>query len=145
MRDVKYKMNKTDIIWIVATLTFSSTVGVWVLVRKIKQYTHTPTNVITRHNQDIELQNVIDPIQSIARDVDLSSLPQYPTSQAIINHVPIRWNQYYPPRYSEIIDNINCPLELEILDFLDWLIILFSILIFMTIFIYYKNIYFRCV
>lgn len=105
-------MNKTDIIWILSTASFASTFGVYVLVRKIRQYTQPPTNLLRRQNHDIELQNVIEPIQSNLRDIDLNSLPQYPTSQAVINQLPIRWSENSLPRYSQISEYfINSPLE----------------------------------
>ena len=95
-------MSHTEIIIVVGIITFISGVGVYGCIRSIPVSTPTPTNVLTRRNHDIELQNVIEPIQSNfnIRDVDLSSLPQYPSSQAILNHVPIRWTENYLPRYS---------------------------------------------
>lgn len=105
-------MSHTDWIWIISTATFASTIGVYVLIRKIKQYTRPEENVLTGWNHDIELQ-YIEPIQSNARDIDISSIPQYPTSQAVINQLPIRWSN--PPRYSEITNYyINSPLEFNI-------------------------------
>ena len=140
-----WKMSHTDIIIVVGILTFFSTVGLIGCIRSIRVTTPTPTNLLSRRNHDIELQE----IQSNARDIDLSSLPQYP--QAMINHEPIRWTTYYPPRYSEITqyyppgyneitENINCPLELEIFFPISDAMELFLILaIFMgIIFIYFR-------
>lgn len=109
-----------NVIWIlIGTLTFTSTLGVYVCYRKINQYFpfSQNRNVLRRRHQDIELQ-----------DVDLSSLPEYPTSQAVINHMPIRWPENSLPRYSQLSGNtgnslpgysqlsdnyINSPLEFE--------------------------------
>jgi hypothetical protein len=84
-------MSHTDIVIVVLTLTFVSSVGLYGIIKNITVSTPRPTNVLRRQHQDIELQHV-DPIQSNfnIRDMDLSSLPEYPTSQAVINHIPIR-------------------------------------------------------
>lgn len=110
-------MSHTDWIWILITISFSSTAGVYVAIRKIKQYTTTPVNILHRRG-DIELQEVIDPIQSnYIRDIDLSSLPQYPQAMVNNNHIWINWDN--PPRYSQITNHfINSPLELDSLDFI---------------------------
>jgi hypothetical protein len=96
--------------------------------------------------------------------MDLSSLPEYPTSQAVINHIPIRWeqfhiqlnseirsDQYYLPRYSEISNNypigdneisfINCPLEFEIIhpEFLKILLILLIFFVIIFLLTYNNN------
>lgn len=127
-------MNHTDIWIIIGTATFVSTVGVFVVIRKIIQYTKPPVNVLHR-NGDIELQEVIDPIQHInVRDVDLYSLPQYPRAM-VNNHLPIRWGN--PPRYSQLSDNlINSSLENNInLDFIVWVILFFISILIVTILI----------
>lgn len=106
-------------------------------------------NVLSRRHHDIELQDA-NHIQSNLRDIDIdiSSLPEYP--QAMINHIPIRWDVYAPPRfshltvntatgntppgYSQITDNfINCPLELNSWDFIHWLIFLSILIAFIII------------
>lgn len=111
-------MSHTDIYIIIGTACFVSTFGVYVFVRKIRQYTHPPTNLLTRRNHDIELQ------QFNVTDIDLNSLPEYPTSQAVINHLPIRWDEYNLPRYSQLTEYIHCPLENCInLDFILWFIL----------------------
>nr|UEP17205.1 hypothetical protein [Russula sp.] len=143
-------MSHQDIIIILATLGFASTFGVYVAIRKIKHYTSSPVNTLHRRG-DLELQEVIDPIQHInVRDIDLSSLPQYP--QAMVNHIPIRWDVYVPPRFSHLTENtatgntppgysqltnnfINCPLENNInLDFV-WLILFFTSILIITLLI----------
>lgn len=109
-------------------------------------------NVLRRQHGDIELQDLIQP----ARELDLSSLPEYPTSQAIINYMPIRWPENYLPRYSQLTVNtatanyppgysqlsnnfINSPLELELWDLIPWLIFLFIIINFIIIIFKYFN------
>jgi len=109
-------------------------------------------NVLSRRHHDIELQDV-NHIQSNLRDIniDISSLPEYPTSQALINQSPIRWDAYIPPRFSHLTENtatgntppgysqitdtfINCPLENNILDFA-WLILFFTSILIITLLI----------
>jgi short-subunit dehydrogenase involved in D-alanine esterification of teichoic acids len=55
-------MDKTTIIYMVSVIVFSSTVGTYTVYRLIKKNTHTPTNLLRRQHQDIEL-NVIEPIE----------------------------------------------------------------------------------
>lgn len=131
------KMSKFDIWTIIGTGTFVVTFGVFVVIRKVRQYTHEPTNVLTRSG-DIELQETIQSGFN-PRDVDLSSLPQYPQSQAVINHLPIRWAENNPPRYSQLTGNfINSPLEFEVI-FPDGMILFLILAIFMVIiFIYFR-------
>ena len=57
-------MSHTDIILIITILGLSSTAGVYVLVRKINQYTPTPQNALTRRG-DIELNDFIEPTQPL--------------------------------------------------------------------------------
>lgn len=127
-------MSHSDIIIITGTLLFSSTVGVYAIIRYIKLHTIPPVNRLTRSG-DIELQE-IDPIQHInVRDIDLSSLPQYPQSM-VNNHLPIRWDN--PPRYSQLSNNfINSPLELDSWDFISWLIFLGILIAFIIIILKY--------
>jgi len=143
MQSNKYfKMSHSDIIIIVVTLTFSTTFGVYALIRVINQHTRPPVNTLVRSG-DIELVDV-NHIQSNLRDIDISSLPEYPTSQVWVNQTPIRWDIYplprfshltentatgnTPPGYSQITDNfINSPLELNSWDFTHWLIFLLII------------------
>jgi len=94
-------------------------VGTLIAIKTINKLSGHPVNSLHRRN-DIELQEVIDPIQHInGRDIDLSSLPQYP--QAMFNYqLPISWD--HPPRYSQLTDNfINSPLEMDSWDFIPWL------------------------
>ena len=57
-------MSHTDIILIIVILGLSSTAGVYVLVRKINQYTPIPQNALTRRG-DIELNDFIEPTQPL--------------------------------------------------------------------------------
>jgi hypothetical protein len=52
-------MSHTDIIWILVTITFSSTLGVYVAIKKINQYTRPPVNTLVRSG-DIELGDIIE-------------------------------------------------------------------------------------
>ena len=85
----KKKMSHQDIIIVIGIITFVSTVGVIGCIRSIPVTTPTPTNVLRRQHHDIELQNVVEPIRSnFIRDLDLSSLPEYP--QAMVNQYTVR-------------------------------------------------------
>jgi hypothetical protein len=117
-------MTHTDIIWIVVTLGLSSTLGVYAAIRYINLHTRPPVNTLVRSG-DIELVDYIEPTH--VRDIDLSSLPQFP--QVMVNNpLPIRWE--HPPRYSQLTNNfINSSFENSInLDFI-WIILLFLVLL----------------
>lgn len=58
-------MTHTDLILIISLITVASTAGVYVIVRKIIQYTPTPQNVLTRSGGDIELADYIEPAQPL--------------------------------------------------------------------------------
>jgi hypothetical protein len=77
-------MTNSNIIIIVVTLTISSTLGVYVLIRKTIQYTRPPVNTLTRSG-DIELVDYIEPTQpgQIYNYPDLFA-PQFPS----YNRVP---------------------------------------------------------
>ena len=118
-------MTHFDIWIIVGTCSLCTTLGVYVIITKVIRYTPTPVNTLVRRG-DVELQEITHPIN--VRDIDLSSLPQYP--QVMVNNPnPIRWE--YPPRYSELSNNlINCSLENNInLDYIFIVIVFFLILI----------------
>jgi len=134
-------MTHSDIIIIVVTATFASTFGVYAAIRYINLHTRPPVNTLVRLG-DIELVDV-NHIHSNLRDIDIS-LPEYPTSQVLVNQIPIRWDIYplprfyhltentatgnTPPGYSQITDNfINSPLELNSWDFTHWVIFLLII------------------
>lgn len=127
-------MNETNIILIVSLVLFSSTIGVYGLVKIIKNNTSSPFNTLTRRGRgDIELVEYNEPtipeqahhpsellkhhINSVeiipSNDVPSFNLSNVPTS-------PIRWERY----------NINCCLENEInIDFIWGLIFIIMILI----------------
>nr|YP_009487204.1 hypothetical protein [Russula abietina]AWB36106.1 hypothetical protein [Russula abietina] len=151
-------MTHTEVYIIIGVGLFISGFGGLVIYKELQyNFPILPgRNVLSRRHHDIELQDV-NHIQSNLRDIDIdiSSLPEYPTSQALINQIPIRWDVYAPPRfshltantatrntppgYSQITDNlINCPLENTInLDFVWLILFLTSILIFTLLFIKY--------
>ena len=89
-------MSHTDLIIIISIIGLSSTVGVWVLVRKISQYTPTPHNVLMRSGGDIELTDYIEPAQP---------LPIYYPSGWL--QEPINWIE------SNRVDSINVPTVIE--------------------------------
>jgi hypothetical protein len=53
-------MSHSDIIWIIVTATFSSTVGVYAAVRYIKLHTRPPVNTLVRSG-DLQLVDYIEP------------------------------------------------------------------------------------
>ena len=86
-------MTHQEIIIIVATLSFASTFGVFVAIRKIQQYTRSPMNVLSRENRDIELVDYIEPTppqQTYHGEFDFFN-PQFHNYERISN--------YYPPSY----------------------------------------------
>jgi hypothetical protein len=54
-------MTHLDIIITVVSLSLASTVGVYVAIKKINQYTRTPLNTLRRETGDIELNDLIEP------------------------------------------------------------------------------------
>jgi len=119
-------MSHTEIIWIVVTATFASTLGVYVAIRKIKQYTKPPVNTLERRG-DIELVDYIEPTQP-------QQIYQYPD---LSEGQPFPWYTYQrPPTYwSETLpsyqtDNfyINSCLENSIN--IDFILIIFIISVF---------------
>lgn len=54
-------MTHLDIIITVVTLSIASTLGVYVAIKKINQYTRTPLNTLRRETGDIELNDLIEP------------------------------------------------------------------------------------
>jgi hypothetical protein len=147
-------MTHTEIYVILGVGLFITWFGGLVIYKEVQH--HFPIlpgrNVLRRAHYDIELQDV-NHIQSNLRDIDIdiSSLPEYPTSQALVNQMPIRWDIYSlprfshltentPPGYSQITDNfINCPLELNSWNF-TYLLIFLSVLIMFIIFKYIKTV-----
>lgn len=96
---------QTQIIIICGLAAVAIPLGTFVAIKTIRKIWGEPTNVLTRRNHDMELQNV-DPIYSnFHGETDLSSLPEYPTSQALINQMPVRWDVYPLPRFSNLTEN----------------------------------------
>jgi hypothetical protein len=82
-------MTHTDIIIVVGIVSSLTGVLLYGCIRSIPASMPTPTNVLTRRNSDMELQDTVDPIHSnFHGETDLSSLPEYP--QAVINYSPVR-------------------------------------------------------
>nr|YP_010384619.1 hypothetical protein NDC34_mgp01 [Russula rosea]UHA57018.1 hypothetical protein [Russula rosea] len=107
-------MTNTEIYVLLGVVFFLTGFGGIVIYRECLPKFSSNRSVLRRDYHDIELQDVIQP----ARDLDLSSLPEYPTTQgminhmpeipfqqAVINHMPIRWDLYPVPRYSQISGN----------------------------------------
>ena len=86
-------MTHTDIYVILGVALFITGFGGLVIYKEVQH--HFPIlpgrNVLRRAHHDIELQDV-NHIQSNLRDIDIdiSSLPEYPTSQVLVNQMPIR-------------------------------------------------------
>lgn len=104
-------MSHTDIIWIVGTLTFASTVGVYAAIRYIKLHTRPPVNTLVRSG-DLELIDYIEPTQPHHNYPDLL-VPEFPRESST------------PPSYHTIDRlNINSVFENAInLDFILFLIL----------------------
>jgi len=101
-------MTHTDIYVILGVALFITGFGGLVIYKEVLH--HFPIlpgrNVLRRAHHDIELQDV-NHIQSNLRDIDIdiSSLPEYPTSQVLVNQMPIRWDIYPLPRFSHLTEN----------------------------------------
>lgn len=127
-------MLSSNIIIITATVTISSTLGVYVVIRKIIQYTRPPVNTLVRSG-DIELVDYIEPTQPQQAYTHLDLLePQFDTNldywRVPSYHTIDRWN-------------INCCLENSInLDYI-WIIFL-CFLILMLFFIIRKYVFTPC-
>ena len=148
-------MTHTEVYILLGVGLFITGFGGLVIYREIKHnFPMLPgRNVLTRRHYDIELQDV-NHIQSNLRDIDIdiSSLPEFPTSQAFVNQMPIRWDRYSLPRFSHLSENtatgnrppgysqltnnfINCSLENNInLDFV-WVILFFIFILIITLLI----------
>jgi hypothetical protein len=120
------KMTNSNIIIIVVTLTISSTLGVYVAIRKTIQYTRPPVNTLVRSG-DIELIDYIEPThpQQIYNYPDLLE-PQFQIN--VYERVPSYWSGT-PPSYQTIDRwNINSCLENSInLDYI-WIILVLSVI-----------------
>jgi len=115
-------MSHSDIIIIVATLTFSSTVGVYAAIRYINLHTRPPVNSLLR-SREIELVDYIEPThpQEIYNYPDLLT-PQFPTHHRVHSY----WSSTPPSYHTTDGLNINSCLENAInLDFILWLILFF--------------------
>ena len=120
-------MSHSDLIIILVTATICSTLGVFVAIRKIKQYTKPPVNTLERRG-DIELVEYIEPTQP-------QQIYQYPD---LTEGQPFQWHIYQrPPTYnsgtlpyyqSTDILNINSCLENSIN--IDFIFIIFIISVF---------------
>jgi hypothetical protein len=80
-------MSHSDIIIITGTLFFFSTVGVYALIRVIKQHSRPPVNTLERSG-DIQLVDYIEPV----RAQDMYNYPDllgshYPIYERFSNHI----------------------------------------------------------
>jgi len=116
-------MSHTDIIWIVVTLTFTSTVGVYAAIRYINLHTRPPVNSLVRSG-DIGLVDYIEPSrpQQIFNYPDLLESHGRTSYYEIISdywRVPSYWSGNPPsyrtgtlPSYQSVHSGyINCCLE----------------------------------
>jgi hypothetical protein len=112
-------MSHSDIIIIVVTLTISSTLGVYVAIRKINHYTRPPVNTLHRSG-DIEIVDYIEPSQPIHayHPFEINNF-QFPTYERIPMYPPSYETGVIPsyrsgtlPTYQSMEGiNINCCLE----------------------------------
>lgn len=89
-------MSNTEIYVVLGVFFFLTGFTGLVIYRECLTKLSPNRTVLRRDYHDIELQDVIQP----ARDLDLSSLPEFPTSQAVINQLPVRLNGNYVSSYS---------------------------------------------
>jgi hypothetical protein len=136
-------MTHTEVYWIVGTITFASTFGVYALVRKIQQHTPDTGNRLVRRRHDIELTDYIEPSrpEQIYNYPDLlgSYHPIYDRVSDSVR-VPSYWTGNPPPSYQsgtipsyQTVDrlNINSPLENSIN--LDYILIVFILVLFLIL------------
>jgi hypothetical protein len=130
-------MSHSDIIIIVVTLTISSTLGVYAVVRYINLHTRPPVNTLVRPG-DFQLVDYIEPTRPdyAYYPIDLSN-PQY------INYD--RVHSYYsgnPPSY-HTNDRffINSCLENENIINSDFIIFIFMFMFFTIIFLKMNSLY----
>jgi hypothetical protein len=129
-------MSHSDIIIIVATLAFSSTVGVYATIRYINLHTRPPVNTLVRSG-DIELVDYIEPThpQQIYNYPDLFE-PQFPIYERISNYVYFERAPSYQsgtlPSY-HTVDRLNINSSLENSINLDYILIILIILCFLIL------------
>ena len=111
-------MSHTDIIWIVGTLTFASTVGVFAAIRYIKLHTRPPVNTLVRSG-DLELIDYIEPTQPHHNYPDLL-VQQFPRESST------------PPSY-HTIDRLNINSSLEDNINLDYILFLILFCVFLLL------------
>ena len=153
----------SNILIITVTLTIVSTLGVYVVIRKIIQYTRPPVNTLVRSG-DIELVDYIEPTrpQEIYNYPDLLG-SYYQTYESFSNYgrVSSYWSGNPPsylngpcpsyqsgtlPSYQSVNRGyINCYLENSInLDFILWLILFFIVILLIRKYWIYNNFLINC-
>ena len=135
-------MSHSDIIIIVATLSFASTFGVYVAIIKIKQYTRRPMNLLNREHGDIELGDITEPVypQQIydPREFDFS-IPQSHNYERISNYPPSYETGVIPSYHSGTIpsyhtyDRLMINSCLENCVNLDFILIIFILIFFLIL------------
>lgn len=113
-------MSHTDLILVISLITFSSTVGVFILIKKINQCTPTPENVLTRRG-DIELPTIsppsppTQPLEAYLRSVDSLDISNYNlvnNDLGLIQYREINSPQEFYRNYNELENSlINSCLE----------------------------------
>lgn len=116
-------MSHTDLILIISIIGISSTVGVYVIIRFVKQYTRTPENLLQRRG-DIELDNFIEPTQpaQVYYPSGLESLQSQPNS--LIRTMPVERLQSLDLESNNLIqsaqvDRLNTITELDYISQLE--------------------------
>lgn len=134
-------MSHTDLILIISIFGISSTVGVYVIIRFVKQYTRTPENVLTRRG-DIELANYNEPTQPLATYYPETWLREVSSGPPSYNGESINENviAFIPSHHPEFF-YINSILENEysLIIFVFLFILISLILIVLIIQSYKKN------
>jgi hypothetical protein len=119
-------MSQGETILIVVTVTICSTLGVYVAVRVINQWTTPTVNTLVRRSGDIELVDYIEPNQPVVDFIE----PIQPALPNPTYHSDILGRDYrliesiheYP---GYVPSSIICPLENTInIDFILWLIVI---------------------
>jgi hypothetical protein len=128
-------MSHSDIIIIVATLSFTSTFGVYVAIRKIKQYTRPTINTLQRSG-DVELMDYIEPVrpQQTYNPQDLFEpvFPIYERFSVNYERLPSYRTDTIPSYHTEDRLIINSCLENCVN--LDFILIIFILVFFLILF-----------
>jgi hypothetical protein len=132
-------MTHQETIWVVATVCFASTFGVFATIRYIKLHTRPPVNTLVRSG-DIELVDYIEPSrpQQIYNYPDLleshGRFSDYYERISNYGRIPSQWSGT-PPSYQTVDRGyINSCLENENIINSDFIFVIFMFMFFLKIF-----------